>query len=82
MKKVQVRAAALVGLTSDHPRNEDVSLSLQTMYPSTAAADPEFMRPSPVFDSEFAKKSVRLLAFGLATLPLVACVVLTAKVIF
>jgi hypothetical protein len=52
------------------------------MYPSTAAADPEFMRPSPVFDSEFAKKSVRLLAFGLATLPLVACVVLTAKVIF
>jgi len=40
------------------------------------------MTPSPAFELESAKRSVRTVAFILATLPLIACAVLTAKIIF
>jgi hypothetical protein len=40
------------------------------------------MTPSPAFELESAKRSVRTVAFILATFPLIACAVLTAKIIF
>ena len=82
MTKFQAKVAPLPGLTIDGPRNEDVPRLFQTMYRAQAVADTEFMTPSPAFNSEFAKTSVRVVALILATLPLVAFFVLTAKVIF
>jgi hypothetical protein len=81
MNEIRIGASAL-RLTVDPPRNEDMQRSFQPMYHPEAAADPDLMKPSPAFDSEFVKRSVRVAAFVLATLPLVACVVLTAMVIF
>jgi hypothetical protein len=82
LKKIDIGAGAMPQLTIGPDGNEDVRRSFQTMYHTKAAADPGLMTPSPAFELEFAKKSVRTVAFILATLPLIACAVLTAKVIF
>jgi len=79
MKEIPVRVARWTGFAVDHARNDEEAHQFQ-MYPHETAPDSEFMTSSPALDSESAKKLTRRAAFVLATLPLVAFVVLTMKV--
>jgi hypothetical protein len=80
MKEIPVRVARLIGFAGDHARNDEGTRQFQTMYPHETGPASEFMTSSPALDSESAKKFTRRAAFVLATLPLVAFVVLTMKV--
>src|SRR5690349_11956413 len=75
MNEIRTGAAAL-RLTIDPLRNEDVPRPFQPMYHPEAAAGPQDMTPSPAFQSDVAKKYLHLAAFILATLPIVASLVL------
>jgi hypothetical protein len=82
MIKGRSRAAAVAGLTVEAHRNEEGPRPFHGMYQAEEHADPMTMTASPVFETDGAKTYIRFAAFVLATLPLIAFVVLTAKAIF
>jgi len=55
--------------------------SFQPTYYPEAAAGPDLMKPSPAFRPDTAKKYLNLAALILATLPLIASIVLSAMAI-
>lgn len=67
------------GLTVGPLRNEEGRRPFQTSYRADDNADLKTMTPSPVFEMDGAKTYVRIAAFVLATLPLLAAVVLTLR---
>jgi hypothetical protein len=79
MTKSRSRAAAMPGLTVGPLGNEDGRRPFQTTYRADENADPRAMMLSPVSDADGVKRYVRLVAFTLATLPLLAAAALMAR---
>lgn len=82
MKTVRAGAAAVSSLTIGPQRNEDVPRSFQPTYHPEAAAGPQFMTPSPAFQSDSAKKYLNLAALILTIVPIIASIVLLAMATF